>query len=705
MSSGLFTDTNFFAQFKEQRGIINKPSSLYLGIVCSKKNPQVSYFIKAVHETEKIKFEMLLNEVKVLEKIRTMYLGKDNVFRAKHLCDYKGSSKELKNGWKYISIQYYTDDFQNWIDSKIELTTNDALWFLKQMIDSLDEMYEIDKNFIHADLKPKNFMYNLENNLPSVKLIDFETSQFSLLITNVTSKNINYDSPERMLEQSFDQKSDVYSLGVILFRMLCKDSEEFVTSIQKFTSRANHKENLSDYLSNERKQTLPMAVKVLLDSMTKYDQKERFSMEGVIDYLSEKIKLVIPDPASFKDKPQSPVSHQKLDLGDGKARGIMVSLDEGSFGSKKASKFMNGDDENMNIKNNMEFGTDSFAGMQGGDGAAMLERLLEKSSIDIQNNHENESPDSTFQNNGQKLDDITVKMKQEFSVPVNKQDRIVPGSEEEKPIKEPTTNFHKKKAINVINDSPLTNTPTNKVNPSGQSPPRTFVSPTKPPPKREKPDLNLKNFLESMCRGSLLLDAAKRLFLASLYPAMDEESTKKILLASSEFVNEALAENELQVSHVEEFENLKNLGGKVDSVRKEIKKLADRVRDRIEILTLEGHSNDVDIKKKILGDLATIIEHNESDLNLQTKCMEAYNFVFLCNFFEKEIASISFQEVKEKIFAVSNPKTTKAIFMHLSHKVANEQKSHEYPTLTHQDRTMDKHSPQPPSRFKPSSPN
>ena len=89
------------------------------------------------------------------------------------------------------------------------------------MLDALEYIHA--NGVVHRDLKPENIMVDAEDN---IKLIDFgiagDSAARRLTYANFTATlgTPNYISPEQVKGKRGDGRSDIYSLGVILYEML-----------------------------------------------------------------------------------------------------------------------------------------------------------------------------------------------------------------------------------------------------------------------------------------------------------------------------------------------------------------------------------------------------------------------------------------------------------------------------------------------------
>lgn len=121
----------------------------------------------------------------------------------------------------FIAMEYLRESLKDRI--KKGILKNDpeaALNTIKQIAEAL--LYAHKKGFIHRDIKPDNVMFRDDGTLI---LLDFGIvkalrSESNLTRTGMSLGTPKYMSPEQMMAKKVDERSDIYSLGIVLYEIL-----------------------------------------------------------------------------------------------------------------------------------------------------------------------------------------------------------------------------------------------------------------------------------------------------------------------------------------------------------------------------------------------------------------------------------------------------------------------------------------------------
>ncbi|MGZ3423829.1 MAG: protein kinase domain-containing protein [Polyangiales bacterium] len=96
-----------------------------------------------------------------------------------------------------------------------------ALRFVRQIAEGLAAAHK--KGVIHRDVKPDNIFLDGEpHEVPRVKVIDFGMAKVDDggSESGLVLGTVQYMAPEQVVSESVDARSDVYALGVTMFRMI-----------------------------------------------------------------------------------------------------------------------------------------------------------------------------------------------------------------------------------------------------------------------------------------------------------------------------------------------------------------------------------------------------------------------------------------------------------------------------------------------------
>jgi serine/threonine protein kinase len=198
------------------------------------------------------------------------------------------------DGLPYFVMEYVDGQPINIFCDKHNLSNHDRLELFIKICSAVEYAHE--RNILHRDLKPSNILVK-ENGTP--KLLDFGIAKIVGVDLTATTGDLTlagfhmltpaYASPEQMRGDPATVRSDVYSLGVVLYELLCGERPS-LTAFE--TSGAAAEEESRDA-------QLPQDLRYIVSQAMRLNPRERYpSIQAFSADLRRYLKGISPAAAS-----------------------------------------------------------------------------------------------------------------------------------------------------------------------------------------------------------------------------------------------------------------------------------------------------------------------------------------------------------------------------------------------------------------------
>jgi len=213
-----------------------------------------------------------------------------------------------EKGAHYITMEYVRgEDLKSMIRMSGQLGVGTTINIAKQVCEGLAEAHRL--GVVHRDLKPQNIMIDKEGN---VRIMDFGIAR-SLKAKGITGAGViigtpEYMSPEQVEGKEAGQRSDIYSLGVILYEMVTgrvpfEGDTPLSVAIKQKTETPEDPRKLNSQIPEDLS-------RVLLRCMEK-DKEKRYQSSGEVLSELEKIKKGIPTTEKVIQK-RKPITSKEI---------------------------------------------------------------------------------------------------------------------------------------------------------------------------------------------------------------------------------------------------------------------------------------------------------------------------------------------------------------------------------------------------------
>ena len=197
-------------------------SKVYVGY--NKKDiKKTKYAIKKIYKKNDIKYIAYIDkEIEIMKKLNHKNIIKlyDTIYTEKYI---------------FLVLEYCDNDLHHYINN-IDLNEDKIKYIVRQITDALK--YIMNNNIVHRDLKPHNILIN--NDL-EIKLCDFGFAREfkDTLLTETICGSPLYMAPEILNNHKYNLKSDIWSLGIIMYEMFMKDHPYKANNISDLINKLN----------------------------------------------------------------------------------------------------------------------------------------------------------------------------------------------------------------------------------------------------------------------------------------------------------------------------------------------------------------------------------------------------------------------------------------------------------------------------------
>jgi serine/threonine protein kinase/Tfp pilus assembly protein PilF len=245
--------------------------------------------IKPEIAKDKKTIERFSNELRLARKIRH-----------KNVCQMFDLGEE--RGTQFITMEYVSgEDLRSSIRRFGQLPIAKSIAIAGQICEGLSEAHRLD--VVHRDLKSNNIMIDSEGN---VRIMDFGIAR-SLEAKGITGAGVmigtpEYMSPEQVEGKDVDQRSDIYSLGVILYEMVTgrvpfEGDTPFTVGVKQKSEAPPNPKDINSQIPDDLN-------KVILRCLEK-EKENRYQSAGEVRSELENIEKGIPttERATLDKKP------------------------------------------------------------------------------------------------------------------------------------------------------------------------------------------------------------------------------------------------------------------------------------------------------------------------------------------------------------------------------------------------------------------
>jgi serine/threonine-protein kinase len=198
-------------------------ASLFLARISGPQKFQKLLAIKKIHDhlaTDRRFVQMFLDEARIAALIQHPNVA--TIFDLGQIDSSYFIAMEYVHGASLVEV------LKSCIRQNIEFPWSYAAWIVAQAASGLDAAHDL-KNpegkpleVVHRDVSPQNILISYEGHVKVVDFgIAFAAEKLFHTETDVLKGKVSYVAPEQTWGQGVDRRSDIFSLGIVLFEAVC----------------------------------------------------------------------------------------------------------------------------------------------------------------------------------------------------------------------------------------------------------------------------------------------------------------------------------------------------------------------------------------------------------------------------------------------------------------------------------------------------
>ncbi len=208
---------------------------------------------------------------------------------------------------EYIVMEYVEGiTLKQYLSTKSTVTWKEAVDYASQICSGLEHAHK--KGIVHKDIKPENIIITKEGIL---KITDFgiakALNQGTITTGGLTMGSVHYFSPEQARGGFTDAKTDLYSLGILLYEMIAGKLPFEGDSAISVAMQHLEKDPVRPSIYNP---SIPRSLEnVILKAMTK-EQSDRY--QSATQMLIDLKKVYVGSEVSYKDDAEMTRKYQPV---------------------------------------------------------------------------------------------------------------------------------------------------------------------------------------------------------------------------------------------------------------------------------------------------------------------------------------------------------------------------------------------------------